>query len=961
MKDIKISALFMIITGLAFLLALVITVLFVNHHMRRQALREAEAKANIILEHNLAIHSYFSHNLKPKLFALTNPVTPEGYFDPTWMSSTYAVREIYKKFKKNKNLINYYYKEGAINARTTENEADDYERNFLEALNINPLLDQRSAIRVIDGNPYFCIMHRGEKMEKSCLRCHSDPVNSPSGLTKIYGSERSFYREEGELVSAISIRVPLLAAYKEANEVSAQLSYFVFIIMSSLFGGLIFFNKRLVISPLNRVRHKAAQISLGYEHLGEEIKLPFGRELRALTTTFNKMSQGLYEEEKLLKKNNDNLQEEIIHRKAVEQELKNAHKDLEKRVEQRTLDLAEANRKLRQEIAVRIQTESKLYNQQAFMEAMLENIEDGIVACDENGMLSLFNRATRLFHGITEEKIPAEQWSEHYSLFQADGTTPMQKEEIPLYRAFNGEHVKNVEMIIAPMIGKARTILASGQVMFDNNYKKIGAVISMHDITERKQTEEKLRNAKEQAESANEAKSSFLSNMSHELRTPLNSIMGYTQIIKCDENITEAQKNQLDIMHSSGAHLLELINEILDLGKIEAQKLEIASDAFTLDSVIIHVLDMTRIKADEKGLYFNCEPVSSLPDIVVGDARRLKQILLNLLNNAIKYTNRGGITFRAGYQDNANILQCEVEDSGVGIPADNIDKIFEPFTQVGDERKSTEGTGLGLTISRKLIEMMGGGLSVESAEGKGSKFTARLKLPRYGDTEIAANKTKKKITGYYGEQKSALIIDDNINNVSMLKDLLAPLGFNISTAKNGKEGIQKAVECRPDIILLDFIMPVMDGLKTAKIIRGIKSLKDIKIIGVSASSSGKERNKAFVKACDDFTSKPVRVESLLEKMRGLLKIKWKVDETEGKTDSTTDIVKKEIRPPKEILEAIIKKSEFGDFNNIKKIVDKLTVEDSAYTIFANKIKKLIARFDDVAIRDYINNDHDQTE
>ncbi len=353
MKNIKLNTVFVSITGLVFAAAMAATVIFVNSNMRKQALFEAESKANIILEHNLAIHSYFSHNLKPKIFALIDNIVQEGYFDPTWMSSTYAVREIDKKFKKNNDLTGFYYKEGAINARTPDNEADEYERNFLKDLNADETLELRTGIREINSEPYFYVMHRGEKMNKSCLRCHSEPENAPSGLIKQYGNERSFQREDGEVVSAISIRVPLSAAYKKANYVSARLSLFVFIIMVALFITLILLNRRLIISPLNRIRHKADHISLGAEHFGQEIKLPFGQELQALTTTFNKMSQGLFKDKQLLKENNTKLsmtnkelENEILHRKEIEEELKRHQQHLKELVDERTVELKTAQASL---------------------------------------------------------------------------------------------------------------------------------------------------------------------------------------------------------------------------------------------------------------------------------------------------------------------------------------------------------------------------------------------------------------------------------------------------------------------------------------------------------------------------------------------------------------------------------------------------------------------------------------
>jgi len=295
--------------SIAFALFGVVVILLVNYHMRRQALDEARSKVMLLLDRSLATHTYFTHQLKPRLFELTDPITSQNYFDPVWMSSTYAVREIHKYFTLLDNE-EYYYKECAINARSPENEADAYEKAFLQELNSNQELIEKSGIRTQEGEPFFVTLRRGESMESSCLRCHSTPDRAPGGLVETYGDERSFGRDLGETVSAISIRIPLAAAYASANRISLELSGILLVLLVGLFLFQYWFYRRLLFSPLDTLRTLALNISTDGRHLGEEIPAPAGRDLQELTSAFNTMSTAL--------KQNHNVLEGEVRRRTAE-------------------------------------------------------------------------------------------------------------------------------------------------------------------------------------------------------------------------------------------------------------------------------------------------------------------------------------------------------------------------------------------------------------------------------------------------------------------------------------------------------------------------------------------------------------------------------------------------------------------------------------------------------------------
>ncbi|MBI1772931.1 MAG: hypothetical protein HYR68_11410 [Burkholderiales bacterium] len=293
-------------------------------------------------------------------------------------------------------------------------------------------------------------------------------------------------------------------------------------------------------------------------------------------------------------------------------------------------------------------------------------------------------------------------------------------------------------------------------------------------------------NPRDKAEVANYAKSTFLASMSHELRTPLNAILGYAQILKRDKNLTEKQISSLNTVQLSGEHLLTLITDLLDLSKIEAGKFELYLSPVNLNSFLQVIADIIRVKAEQKGLFFHLEMSSSLPLIVMLDEKRLRQVLINLLGNAVKFTDEGQISLGVKSQSNTGnhlLLNFEVKDTGIGMDEQQFETIFKPFEQVGDMQRRFGGTGLGLSISRKLVNLMGGDIQVSSQLEHGSSFS--FEIPVEITEEVALNRDlENDIVGYRGEPKSILIVDDILANRSMLADLFRGIGFVIFEAED---------------------------------------------------------------------------------------------------------------------------------------------------------------------------------
>lgn len=383
--------------------------------------------------------------------------------------------------------------------------------------------------------------------------------------------------------------------------------------------------------------------------------------------------------------------------------------------------------------------------------------------------------------------------------------------------------------------------------------------------------------AKEQADAANHAKSAFIANMSHELRTPLNAILGFSEILSRDENLSESQKETLSIIHKSGDHLLGLINDVLDIAKIEAGRVVLESKPFDLRNMILDITDMLRIRAQTKNLQLLVDQSSEFPLYIVGDQGKLRQILINLISNAIKATEQGGVSLRLGFKQNCTKhLIIEVEDTGCGIAPENQSQIFAAFVQVGSQDKQ-QGTGLGLAITRQFVELMGGHITLTSHVGQGSIFRVELPVTLAHAEDISdAPATTNTVVRLEAGQPiyRVLVVDDQKDNRLLLHRLLSDVGFEVKLAENGVEAIEQFLQWQPHFIWMDRRMPVMDGMEATRQIRALQHGDKVKIAAVTASTFSEENAELSEVGFDDIVNKPFRPEQIFDCMEQLLGVQF---------------------------------------------------------------------------------------
>ena len=661
------------------------------------------------------------------------------------------------------------------------------------------------------------------------------------------------------------------------------------------------------------------------------------------------------------------------------------------------------------DVSDRKRMEKALRESQQKYKTLFQILPIGISITDKQGNMIEANAASeKIFRLSVSDRINPKYITPQLTVIRPDGTVMPRSEFANVKALIQNQVIKNHEAGIVKPDGKITWISATASPI---PLRDSGVVVAYLDITERKQAEEALQQAKEVAvreatrsEIANRAKSEFLTNMSHELRTPLNGILGYAQLLKQDTTLTNPQHHNLNIIHQCGEHLLTLINDILDLAKIEAQKMELYPTEFHLPNFLHSLADLFQLRAQQKDIIFTYQVLSPLPNGVMADNKRLRQVLCNLLSNAIKFTDGGEVTFtvsvvnrfdvksactnqiyheqsealtlsqggfshiRASHEtievkpaptdapwhvstlntQHCKTIRFQIKDTGVGIDLSQLTKIFLPFHQVSDHSHATEGTGLGLAISQKLIQLMGSEIKVKSTPGNGSTFWFDINFPLVSGWHEPNPSAKRRITGFKGDKRKLMIVDDNRVNRTLLRAMLKPLGFEIIEAVDGQDCLQKVVELYPDLILIDLVMPGMDGLETTRRMLELPQLqdKDIVAIALSASVYPEIQQESLAAGCRGFLAKPVETQQLLDAIALHLNLEWiyslpqSLSPTQAANLKQTPIIS---LPASEIT-ALADLVKMGDIQGIIERAESLAQNNSQFEPLTSQICQLARGF-----------------
>ncbi|HEY9615453.1 MAG TPA: cache domain-containing protein [Microcoleaceae cyanobacterium] len=475
-----------------------------------------------------------------------------------------------------------------------------------------------------------------------------------------------------------------------------------------------------------------------------------------------------------------------------------------------------------------------------------------------------------------------------------------------------------------------------------------------------------LKEAKEAADAASSAKSEFLANMSHELRTPLNGIIGYAQILERSPAISAKDLHGVSIIHQCGNHLLTLINDVLDLAKIEARKLELCPTEFHLPSFLQGVAELCHVRAEQKGLTFTYEFAPDLPVGIYADEKRLRQVLVNLLGNAIKFTERGGVNFKVDRLepsptiDNQAVrpaqslakIRFQVEDTGIGIDSAQLETIFLPFEQLGDRQQQADGTGLGLAISQRIVQMMGSTLQVKSFPGAGSIFWLDVEFQEAVEWVLrSAIGAQQQIVGYWGPRQKILVVDDKWENRSVVLKLLEPLGFELLEADNSPDALHQALTHQPNLVITEPCVAGMEKLELVRRLRQAPELSQLAIVVSSANVFAQDQQQCLEAGGDAFLPKPVQVEDLFNILQQQLKLDWMYEqpfETRTKLqiddDDQATVPPQLISPSPADLSRLLDLAMKGRLKALIEVLDELEQTDAQLQPFAQELRQLAKGF-----------------
>lgn len=593
------------------------------------------------------------------------------------------------------------------------------------------------------------------------------------------------------------------------------------------------------------------------------------------------------------------------------------------------------------DITERKRMETELARSRNFLNDVIDTIADPIFVKDRLHRWILLNQACCKLIGGSREELLGKSDFDYFGEHEASAFWATDEE------AFESGQENIYEESITDGEGVKRTLITRKSCFMDNTGQIVLVGVG-RDISERKAAEAAREAALTEAVRLAKLRSEFIAYMSHELRTPLNGILGYAQIMQRDLTLSERNTAALDVIRQSGEHLLALVEDILDLARIETGRLELIMSDIPLNKFLSIVTEIISIKASQKGLEFICELTDDLPEGIHGDEKRLRQVLLNLLANAVKFTNRGRVVLRVSRVTSSRLCFV-IQDTGIGIEAAELETIFRHFEQSGDVQHRGGGTGLGLAISRQLVRLMGSDIEVESRIGEGSTFRFELELPAVEAVSTALLPVQV-ATGYAGPRRKVLIVDSVAKNRAATVNRLAPLGFDMIEACDGREALELAQSTLPDLILMDNVLSGMDGRETILRLRQLTIHVPIIVMYANISDDAEEYLKADA---NTFIAKRIEQHSLPARIAVLLNLEWIFTQPQEDSAVPDEAVEPLAFPPTEEMQTLHRLAQLGNMRDILRYAERIAALDPRYALFATQLRRLAEGYQSKAILAFV--------